>query len=399
MLLKTMVSSLLTISILLSIILPIINGILSYLQFTQLKWLRTLFVLTEILLTAIILLAVTGILLNYHLLIERADLFSFFFYFTLFMVQVYYIRNYSKISYVFLTSLITLLLILFAYAIAGKFFVIVPIYSYYIIHLLVLIGWDNNEAISLIRKQTWINRIKILESTLPKKNIEAYLLSSVASFCYSSLNLCALLSCKTTGIQEWVTFSLTILILILTGVTSFSLLVRHENIGDVQFPGSLLIHYPIQAYKRCYNLIYGNVQIDIKPKFTFRTLLFGFLLLIDALGCTAFAATVAPAEVPNSPSSPVGEGNVPAARQTFSSIGSEVQQGFRDIPRVTTSTAGATTIIGGGAVVATSIYNTVIGTEENAGPSAQVEDPQQARIKELEAENKYLKDALKKRAK
>ena len=88
--------------------------------------------------------------------------FSFFFYFTLFMVQVYYIRNYSKISYVFLTSLITLLLILFAYAIAGKFFVIVPIYSYYIIHLLVLIGWDNNEAISLIRKQTWINRIKIL---------------------------------------------------------------------------------------------------------------------------------------------------------------------------------------------------------------------------------------------
>lgn len=388
-------------------LLPIINWALSFFQLTKVKWLRTLFVLTEVLLTAVTLLAVIMVLLKYHLIINRIDLLTLSFYFILFMVQVYYIRNYSKISYVFLTSVLTLLLTLFTYAIAYDLVSTMPIHWYYLAHLLVLLGWDHNEAIGILRKQTWINKIQIFESILPRKNISTYVLSSVASFCYSSLNLCVLLSCKTktTGIPEWVAFSLTILILVLTGVTSFSLLVKHENIGDVQFPGSLLIHYIVQGYKRCYNLISGNVQINTKPKFTLRTLLFALLLIIDALGSTAFAVTI-PLEASSSPSSPVGEGNVPSAtRQTFSSIGSEVaqgvQQGLRDIPRVTTSTAGAAGVLGAAGAIGTSVYTAVTGTEDAAGPSAQVEEPQQARIRELEGqvkgletENTHLKKAL-----
>jgi len=384
----------LTIAVLLSLLLPIINWALSLL-FTRIQLPRAVLVLTEILLIATTLLAITVILLKYHLIVNRADLLTTFcFYCILFMVQVYYVRNYSKISYVFLTSVITLLLTLLANAIAHQFFAIMPIYWYYIVHLLVLIGWDDNEAMSIIRKQTWVNEIGIFDTILPKKNIGAYVLSSVASFCYSSLNLCVLLSSKTIGISEYIAFSLTIIILILTGSASLSLLVKHENIGDGQFPGCLLVHYPVQGYRRCYNLIYGNMQIDTKPKFTLRTLLFALLLIIDALGCTAFAATIAPNEAPSLPSSPVAEGNVPSARQTFSSIGSEVAQGLRDIPRVTTSTAGASTILGGVVVAATSAYTTVTGAEDAAGSSTQVEP--QARIKELEEQVKELQSALEK---
>ncbi len=157
----------------------------------------------------------------------------------------------------------------------------------------------------------------------------------------------------------------------------------------------MLVHYIIQGYKRCYNVIYGNVQIDTKPKCTLRTLLFALLLIIDALDCTAFAVTP---EAPNSPLSSVAEGNVPAARQTFSSIGSEVaqevQQGFRDIPRVTTSTAGAAGILTAAGAVGTSVYTAVTSTEGAAGPSTQV-DPQ-VRIKELEEQVKELQSALEK---
>jgi len=345
----------LTIAVLLSLLLPIINWALSLL-FTRIQLPRAVLVLTEILLIATTLLAITVILLKYHLIVNRADLLTTFcFYCILFMVQVYYVRNYSKISYVFLTSVITLLLTLLANAIAHQFFAIMPIYWYYIVHLLVLIGWDDNEAMSIIRKQTWVNEIGIFDTILPKKNIGAYVLSSVASFCYSSLNLCVLLSSKTIGISEYIA---------------------------------------VQGYRRCYNLIYGNMQIDTKPKFTLRTLLFALLLIIDALGCTAFAATIAPNEAPSLPSSPVAEGNVPSARQTFSSIGSEVAQGLRDIPRVTTSTAGASTILGGVVVAATSAYTTVTGAEDAAGSSTQVEP--QARIKELEEQVKELQSALEK---
>ena len=80
------------------------------------------------------------------------------------------------------------------------------------------------------------------------------------------------------------TIYVTILVLVLTGISSFSLLVKHENIEDAQSPGCLLIHYIIQGVHRCYNLIYSNIQINTKPKSTLRTLLFALLLIIDALG-------------------------------------------------------------------------------------------------------------------
>ena len=224
-----MIGALLTIAILLSILLLIVNWVLSFL-FTQVKWLRTPSVVTEVLLTAVTLLAVIVILLKYHLIIDRIDLLTFSFYFILFMVQVYYIRNYSKISYMLLTSVITLLLTLFTYAIAYDLVSTMPIHWYYFAHLLVLLGWDHNEATGIIRKQTWINKIHILESILPTKNIEAYLLFSVASFCYSSLNLCALLGYKMMGISEYIAFTLTIVIVVLTGLISFSLLVKYEKI-------------------------------------------------------------------------------------------------------------------------------------------------------------------------
>ena len=73
-------------------LLPIINWALSFFQFTQVKWrLRILFVLAEVLVTAVTLLAVTVILLKYHLIIDRADLFAFFFLFhTLYGPSVLY---------------------------------------------------------------------------------------------------------------------------------------------------------------------------------------------------------------------------------------------------------------------------------------------------------------------
>ena len=52
--------------------------------------------------------------------------------------------------------------------------------------------------------------------------------------------------------------------------------------------------------------------------------------------------------------------------------------------------------IGGGAAVVTTVYTAVTGTENAAADlSTQMEDPQQARIRELEAENQHLKDTLK----
>lgn len=134
-----MISTLLTICIFLSMLLPIINWAFSLL-FTQIKLPRILLVLTEVILTVVSLLAITVILLKYHFIIDRIDLLTLSFYFILFMVQVYYIRNYSKISYVFLTSVITLLLTLFTYGIAYDLVLTMPIHWYYFAHLLVLLG-------------------------------------------------------------------------------------------------------------------------------------------------------------------------------------------------------------------------------------------------------------------
>ena len=57
---------------------------------------------------------------------------------------------------------------------------------------------------------------------------------------------------------------------------------------------------------------------------------------------------------------------------------------------MTTSTAGAAGVLGAAGAIGTSVYTAVTGTEDAAGPSAQVEEPQQARIRELEGQVKGL---------
>lgn len=79
----------------------------------------------------------------------------------------------------------------------------------------------------------------------------------MASFCYSSLNLCILVSFRETGITEYVALLFTCVILILTTIISFSLLVKYKYDGydNEPFPGCLLIHFITQAYKRCDDII------------------------------------------------------------------------------------------------------------------------------------------------
>ena len=111
---------------------------------------------------------------------------------------------------------------------------------------------------ALIRKQTWINDSKLLHTILPIKNINTYILSCVASFCYSSLNLCILISFKEMGVAEYTALCFTCVLLILTAIISFSLLVKYDDVGNEPFPGCLLIHFITQAYKRCENIIYSE---------------------------------------------------------------------------------------------------------------------------------------------
>jgi hypothetical protein len=382
--------------------LPVLNGILAY-GHSRYKIPNILFTIVEIFLTICILCAVATNIVAYHLIIDQTVPLKLSFYLILGMVQLFYIRNYSKISYVFLTSLVTLIIMLITYTISYDFVSTMPIYWYYLIHLLVLLGWDHNEAMGILRKQTWVNKIQILETILPKKNIGIYLLSCIASFCYASLNLCVLLSYKTMGIAEHIALTLTIVILVLTGMSSYSLLVKYDTIGDEQFPGCLLIHYIKQAYNRCNILVYGSMQIKTTPKFTFKALLFALLLIIDGLSCTAFAAVLDCGEAPNNlepsspiaePSSPIAEGNASSSRQSYSLIGS-IAQGVRDIPRVTTSTGGAALIATGGATLCSAITGAF-----DAEQTAQIEDPLQAlqaRVAQLEKENSALKLALEKK--
>ena len=84
---------------------------------------------------------------------------------------------------------------------------------------------------ALVKKQIWVNNSKFIYSILPKKNINNYIVSCVASFCYSSLNLCILVSFRETGITEYVALLFTCVILILTTIISFSLLVKYKYDG------------------------------------------------------------------------------------------------------------------------------------------------------------------------
>lgn len=399
-----MISTLLTICILLSMLIPIINWALSLL-FTQVKLPRSLLVFTEIFLIVATLLAIIATLLDYHLMINRIEFTPTIFapYLAcLAIIQMFYVRQQYRISFIFTTNLVTLGLALPVLYFLPPLLYTMPIVLYYGVHTFILticdlFYWDHDKVSAFIRKQTWVNKINLLENMLPKKNINAYILSSAASFCYSSLNLCVLLSYKTMAISEYIALGFTCTLLIFSGTITFALLVKYDDAGNVAFPGCLLIHYIIESYKRCENLISGNV--DLKPKFTLKSLFFAIILVINGLGSTAFAASIIPEE---QPSSPIGEGQhlsraAQATRQTMSGTISghlaEMAQGASEIPRNTTSSIGS---LGTGAVGAYLYSNLPTGTEDTAGPSTQVEDTQQVRINKLEAKVKELEEALKK---
>nr|YP_010437035.1 hypothetical protein NQY40_mgp47 [Ulva meridionalis]UTA96509.1 hypothetical protein [Ulva meridionalis]UTA96569.1 hypothetical protein [Ulva meridionalis]UTA96731.1 hypothetical protein [Ulva meridionalis] len=369
------IPKLLPLCILLSLLLALINWLLSLIQ---IKLPYTILKFFEVLLTLVIALTISITLIDYHIVINReqySPMAYFPFALCLFAVQMYYAEQYYKISYVFITNFVTLLLtVILLYSLPSKIFTL-PILLYYLVHtivLLILSSKNHEDILALLKKQIWVNNSKLINSILPKKNINNYILSCVASFCYSSLNLCILVSFKEMGIAEYTALCLTCVILILTAIISFALLVKYDDAGNVAFPGCLLIHYIIESYKRCENLISGNV--DLKPKFTLKSLFFAIILIINGLGSTAFAASIIPEE---QPSSPIGEGQhlsraAQATRQTMSWTASEMAQGASEIPRNTTSSIGS---LGTGAVGAglySAVTNYLESGEEEATPEQEL---------------------------
>jgi len=83
------------------------------------------------------------------------------------------------------------------------------------------------------------------------------------------------------AIPEYIALGFTCMLLIFSGIITFALLVEYDGVGNVAFPGCLLIHYIIQSYQRCENLI--SVNVDFKPKFTLRSLFFAIILVINGL--------------------------------------------------------------------------------------------------------------------
>lgn len=311
------IPKLLPICILLSLVLAIINWVLS---FIQIKLPYSIFKFFEILLTLVIAFTITITLIDYHVVINREH-FSPTAYIPfglcLFAVQTYYAQQYYKISYVFITNFVTLLLTLILFYFVPYKILSLPIFLYYVVHTIVLLigGFHDNtheNTIALLRKQIWINDSKLLNAILPKKNISTCLLSCVASFCYSSLNLCILVSLKETGILVYTALCFTCMLLLLTAIISFSLLVKYDDVGNECFPGCLLIHYIMQAYKRCENLIIYEQNKKTYTIFTLRSALFAILLIVDALGSTSYAMTVTEGEA-------LGESTLGnAIRRTFS---------------------------------------------------------------------------------
>lgn len=398
-------------------LLPIINWALGLL-FTRLKLPRILFVFTEIILVTVTLLAISATLLDYYLVLNRQEcellMVSPFrayapYLCCLFIIQVFYVRQGYKISYIFITNALTLVLALPAfYVLPSIILYSMPIYLYVGTHTFVLticeiFCWDQGKIAAFLRKQTWIRKIGLLESMLPKKNINAYVLSSTASFCYSSLNLCVLLSYKTLGIPEYVALGFTCIIVAFSGIITFALLVKYDKVENVTFPGCLIFHYITQAYERSKNVISGNV--GLKPSvFTLRTLLFTLVLIIDALGSTAFAGTCfsSSQEAPSSPVSyPTGEGAqlsraAQAGRQTMSWVGSEMAQGASEIPRNTVSSIGSLSTAAAGATMYSAAASYIeSGTEgAAAGPSTAEVEALRAENEGLKTENQELRKAL-----
>lgn len=321
------IPKLLPICILLSLVLAIINWVLS---FIQIKLPYSIFKFFEILLTLVIAFTITITLIDYHVVINREH-FSPTAYIPfglcLFAVQTYYAQQNYKISYVFITNFVTLLFTLIALnSLPTKIFTL-PIMLYYLVHTIVLLIWsskNHEDIMALVKKQTWVNNSKLINSILPKKNINTYMVSCVASFCYSSLNLCILVSIRETGITEYVALLLTCAILIFTSIISFSLLVKYDGVDNEPFPGCLLIHFITQAYTRCENIISSEFKKSHEI-FTLRSLFFAIILIVDALGSTCYAVELqafAPTTEQNEIAGAVGEsrysGVFESLRRTFS---------------------------------------------------------------------------------
>lgn len=173
------------------------------------------------------------------------------------------------------------------------------------------------------------------------------------------------------AISEYIALGFTCTLLIFSGTITFALLVKYDDAGNVAFPGCLLIHYIIESYKRCENLISGNV--DLKPKFTLKSLFFAIILVINGLGSTAFAASI----IPEQPSSPIGEGQhfsraSQITRQTMSWTASEMAQGASEIPRNTTSSIGSLGTGALGAGLYSAITNYLESGQEEATPEQEL---------------------------
>nr|YP_010437041.1 hypothetical protein NQY40_mgp41 [Ulva meridionalis]UTA96515.1 hypothetical protein [Ulva meridionalis]UTA96573.1 hypothetical protein [Ulva meridionalis]UTA96741.1 hypothetical protein [Ulva meridionalis] len=371
-----MISQLLTVSILLSMLIPIINWALS-LIFTQVKLPRALFVFTETILIVATLLAIIATLLDYHSMINRQEyepilntpLTIFGPYLAcLAIIQMFYVRQQYRISFIFTTNLVTLGLALPVLYFLPPLLYTMPIVLYYGVHTFILticdlFYWDHDKVSAFIRKQTWVNKINLLENMLPKKNINAYILSSAASFCYSSLNLCILVSFKEMGIAEYTALCLTCVILILTAIISFALLVKYDDVGNEPFPGCLLIHFITQAYKRCENILYSE-QSKSYTKFTFRSVVFAILLIVDALGSTSYAMT---AQIGEQNEIIAGqEQQLPVAESRYSAFGDTLRRTF-SLPNMR-SAAGSV----GAGVTSAYIYDQVITHQSTEDPQVTI---------------------------
>nr|UTA96626.1 hypothetical protein [Ulva meridionalis]UTA96678.1 hypothetical protein [Ulva meridionalis] len=322
------IPKLLPLCILLSLLLALINWLLSLIQ---IKLPYTILKFFEVLLTLVIALTISITLIDYHIVINReqySPMAYFPFALCLFAVQMYYAEQYYKISYVFITNFVTLLLtVILLYSLPSKIFTL-PILLYYLVHtivLLILSSKNHEDILALLKKQIWVNNSKLINSILPKKNINNYILSCVASFCYSSLNLCILVSFKEMGIAEYTALCLTCVILILTAIISFALLVKYDDVGNEPFPGCLLIHFITQAYKRCENILYSE-QSKSYTKFTFRSVVFAILLIVDALGSTSYAMT---AQIGEQNEIIAGqEQQLPVAESRYSAFGDTLRRTF-----------------------------------------------------------------------
>ena len=92
----------------------------------------------------------------------------------LFAIQLGYAEQNYKISFIFITNFVTLLLTLvLLYSLPSKIFSF-PILLYYLVHTIVLImlnSKNHEDIMALVKKQIWVNHSKLINWVLPKKNI------------------------------------------------------------------------------------------------------------------------------------------------------------------------------------------------------------------------------------